>query len=688
MKKIKEVFSILGLNKDNGLYFTRENSWKNEMPFPNRVKKLIDEKITPIAFFCFDSKPMIFFFDNPTDKPNLYKMIWNFNECPILFNTNFFQADFFDENSKFSSMFKNIEFDFILGNPPWKGSGMDSIGKKYLKNRKKEEKNSSKKYTIAINNNELVEGFILRVSNFCKTHTRVAFIIRSSSLYNLGYNKEGCSLFRQYLLEEFFIDKVFELAPVRHEVFDKSNDKAIAPACVLFYRYANGSSTDANIMEHITLKPSSFFSLFKIFTINRADYKKVQQSKLKQFDWLWKVLVYGSYLDFNFIRRLKEEYKSIQEVISDQDKFVVGTGLQYSSNPSYNSVNLIGKSFIDTHGLLELFISPEKIYKFNVSKVHRLRDERIFNAPMLLVRKGLNMSTLKTRCAISKKDLLFKDSITSIKILNTSDINILYNVAAIFSTSIFSYYAIYTFASIGIEREQTQNYNKFSLPYLELDIKENITKVEKASEEIYLEKQKKKALVDNHRIDSLQTKVNSELKKINDILFEKIQINTIESDLIDYALSVDRIMITGNNKEKESLFSALIFKDTILENYAQLFLNRFQSNLSTDSRKFIIEIWYTQQIIGMFFKVISVQEYTDDIVWISKQNNDFEILSFLIKIGSKKITDKLFVQKDIRGFEKDFFYIFKPNEKRLWHKAIGHLDVNEFSDAILRAGRN
>ena len=39
------------------------------------------------------------------------------------------------------------------------------------------------------------------------------------------------------------------------------------------------------------------------------------------------------------------------------------------------------------------------------------------------------------------------------------------------------------------------------------------------------------------------------------------------------------------------------------------------------------------------------------------------------------------------GFQKDGFYIVKPNEKRLWHKAIAHLDLNEFTDVILTAGK-
>ena len=610
-------------------------------------------------------------------------------QFPLLLNTNFFEADFFDETATFNIQFNSIEFDFVLGNPPWKGTGMDDRGNEYLKNREKREKVLSKKYTVAINNNELVEGFVLRASDFCKKQTQVAFIIRSMSLYSLGYNQEGFSPFRQYLLEEYFIDRVFELAPVRHEVFEKSSEPAIAPAAVVFYRYANGENTNNNIVHHIALKPSRFFSLFKIFTINRTDFKKVQQSKLKEFDWLWKALVYGSYLDFNFIKRLKEEYTSIKEVISDEKKFVVSTGLHHRSNPLENpkdTNSIKGFPFLKTKAIGSFVIDYSLTDNLEPEKIDIIKDERIYQAPMLVARKGLDMATLTIKCAISRKNITFKDAITSIKPINAKS-DALMNIASIFSSELFSYYSINTFASVGIEREQTQNYNKFSLPYIELDVKENIHKIEKATKEIHLEKENKKnkALIDSHKIHTLETVIAQELKKINKIIFQKLQVSSIESDLIDYSLQVSRTMITGNDKERENLFSVLPFKESFLEKYAKLYLNRFQVNLSNKDRKFIVEIWHTKQIIGMFFKVIPIKNYKTDIVWIDKQNSD--LLSFLIQIGSQKITDQLFVQKDIRGFEKDYFYIFKPNEKRLWHKAIGHLDVSEFSDAILKAGR-
>jgi len=604
---------------------------------------------------------------------------------PELFNVNFFEADFFQEESLFNTKLVEIEFDFIVGNPPWKGNGMNEVGNGYLKRRWKRERSLRKKTKIAVNNNEIAEGFMLRASDFSRNETRIAFIIRSSILYNQGYNKDDCSPFRQYLLEEYFIDKVFELAPVRYEVFEKSNQPAVAPAAVIFYRYANGLNTDNNIVQHVALKKSRFFSLFKIFTINRPDYKKIKQKQLKEYDWLWKVLVYGSYLDFNFLKRIKQDYPSIKDILLDKNRLIEGTGIQYSSDPGYDSTHLIGKPYIDSYGVSSFFLVPDKISSFEKSKVHRLRDERLFKAPMLLIREGIDMDTLTAKCVLSEEDLLFKDSITSIKVLNQDDVDILHNIIAVFSTSIFSYYAINTFASIGIERERVKNYNKYSVPYLELEVKESIYKIREAKHQDYLERQK--VLIDNFVIQGLADLVNFEIDKINSLIYSQLALNDVEISLIDYAWEINRSLIIGDSESKKKLFTAVDFCDEVLHSYASIFIERFKPKLDSELRKFIVEVWYTKHLIGMFFKLVPVADFTSNIVFIDKQNSDLDVLTYLARVGSSKITDTLFIQKDVRGFERDYFYVFKPNEKRLWHKAIAYLDVAEFADAILKAGR-
>ena len=57
--------------------------------FPNRVKEIIKKKeITPYAFFCLDNKPLLLFYHNPRNKERLHKLIWNFNECPVIIVEN------------------------------------------------------------------------------------------------------------------------------------------------------------------------------------------------------------------------------------------------------------------------------------------------------------------------------------------------------------------------------------------------------------------------------------------------------------------------------------------------------------------------------------------------------------------------------------------------------------------------
>lgn len=83
MAEIKNIIASLGLNEKNGLFFVEDSHWKTKTSFPNRVKKLIEYKIKPNAFFCFDNKPLLLFFENPSNKEKLYEAIWNFNESPI-----------------------------------------------------------------------------------------------------------------------------------------------------------------------------------------------------------------------------------------------------------------------------------------------------------------------------------------------------------------------------------------------------------------------------------------------------------------------------------------------------------------------------------------------------------------------------------------------------------------------------
>ncbi|MDR0603735.1 MAG: SAM-dependent methyltransferase, partial [Bacteroidales bacterium] len=614
---------------------------------------------------------------------------------PALLNKNFFKANFFDtysgeeseeDDTNFEKKLKPVKFDYILGNPPWKGSGLGDIGKEYIKNRKKEEKRLCKKYSIDINNNEIAECFILRASDFSNLETKIAFIVRSSILYNMGYS-ENFSKFRRYLLEEYFIHKIVELAPVRHEVFDRSNDPSIAPAAIMFYQYAYGDNTDNNVLEHITIRPSLFFSQFKIFTIMRPDYKEVEQKLLKEYDWLFKTLVYGSYLDFNFIKRLKERYTSVERIISNNSDLICGTGIhcrrEAQEHPK-DTKDIENIPMIKPFAIEAFYIDYDKQDVLEKEKVDIVKNVKLYHAPMLLIRKGPDLTSLSARAAISLNNVIFKDSITSVKSLG-KNVFTLKIILGLLTSDLYTYMVINTFASTGIEREQIEKYNMFNMPYIDYKAIDLIESIEKLMIDLY---NAKKKIFNESNCSKIEKEISDARKQLNTAIKKALKISKREDTLIDYALTINRPLIPLHGEKKhlalQYLIKPLQTRSIEIIEYIKIFFDRFKPDFDDGKNQFIARVWRTEHIIGIFFEVVSLEAQTDNgIIW--EEVREKRLLTTLIRLSSEELTDRLFVLKDIRGFEKERFYIFKPNEKWLWHKAIAYLDVDDFMDAILRA---
>jgi len=583
---------------------------------------------------------------------------------PNLYGKNLICSDTFDVNNLELKELekKKLQFDYIIGNPPWKRGGVKrgTCCENYLKQRG---------LLNNIGNRELAQAFVLRSMDFTSSNTQCALVLVSKILYNLDSKN-----FREYILNQLYINRVFELAPVRKEVFIKSNDPAVAPACVLFYKNANGESTDCNVINHIALKPSRFFTMFKVFCLTRNDIQEIQQDRLKKYDYLWKVLVYGSYLDFIFIKRLKN-YKTIIETIKDQ-------GIIKQGYKSKDGDKRIDTSVLMEWGLLQNktikpFYCSGELLKWDKSYVGYIYrngsdvDTSIYIAPYVVIKNGIQSDDLKIVSAICYTNAVYNDSITAISGIHNEIF--LRNIVGTLNSSISAYQNLLTFSSSGIEREFANDKEKLSLPYCH-NLADLVKEIESLTKEEHIS-----TLITS----SLEQSIQEQKQKIDELICKEFDCSQLELDLIDYATNVS-IPIAIKAKGYERAFQPIKKDDALLTNYAQVYINRYSKSFNRNGKRFMVDIHYSEQIIGMFFRVIDEKDFTKEILVSQTDDN---LLALATKLSSQRITDQLFVQKDIRGFEKEFFYIFKPNEKRLWHKAIAHLDVNEFDDAMLRAGR-
>ena len=582
---------------------------------------------------------------------------------PNLFGTNLICADVFDEdNPEISALIRSVKdkpFDVIVGNPPWKRgkTGMSIDCAKYI--RKMEGGENGWKFSEG----EIAQAFLARSLDFSTEGTQCTLIVTSKIIHNIH-----ASSFRVRFLEKVCLNRVFELSPVRMEVFNRFNSKATAPACVLFYSSASGANMENHLVEHIALKPSRFFSLFKAFMLNTRDIQYIKQSLLKENDFLWKVLVYGSWLDFNFIMRLKSAFPTVGEEIG-RKKLKIGQGVTVGNNGKMDASDLVGCPFVDTQkGDIRPYVVTSSS-KWSATKVSRKRDVQLFVAPVLLLKLGLG-TDYRGSSGILYEDAVYTHSVSSVKGSKT-DLSFLRSLAGLYNSSVLTYFGMMCFSSPGIDRPRVLEQEFHSLPYCGEGISKNVAQIEE-------------------RLDVANSKLlsNTDVDKdwfhdIDKAIFLALGCTDSEIALIDYVNDIIvPYYLSVNATEVEPLCEC----DRMLDEYVNVYIRRFERTMSCNGDKFVVEIHYSKQLIGMVFRIVCGNEFKGEAIR-RKHENEQTLLSTIVLLTSGKITERLFVQKDVRGFSSDSFFIFKPNDKRLWHKAVAYVDVEEFADAILSAGK-
>jgi len=553
---------------------------------------------------------------------------------------NFFENDFFDIAAPYNEILKEIKLDFIIGNPPYGRSTIKakSFADEYIKKEK-----------LSIGNNDIVQPFMVRVKDFNSSHAQVAFIVTSKVLYNLQT--------KEFRTEDFFskfkVKHILELSSVRKQIFENAD----TPVSIIFYRHSTKDEVLQNTIKYISMKPSPYFEKLKLLLISKSDFKKVSQAKLLENDYLWKILVYGSYLDFNFIKRLKE-IKSINNYIY---KATTSTGVKIGNKKNNIPKEYFKLPYIKSEDFKPFYINSEKT-KWMLTHAEGIRNIEVFTVPSLLITLGINTS-LNVKTAILQKNSIFTASISAIK---TQSKDNLYSMMGYFNSIFFKYFIMNTGSSIGVEREQIHNPEKFSLPFIP---DKEITKISKELEHY-----------SSNPFAQYDKAFDNLREELNQSVLNVFNLSDQEYTLIEY--TNDIVVPWIMQKNYNVAFSQYGHEDNRIDEYVQIFTDHYVKLYKDNNLYFQATIHWSKYAIGIYFKTLKSKP-RKLVVWKQEEN----IENFLTLMQGKTL-ENLFIQKDIKGFESDGFYVVKPNEIKNWHKAIGYLDFYEFKDAILKAGKN
>jgi len=189
---------------------------------------------------------------SPKENEDLKELLKNEKNYPLFIEDigdNIIHSNTFEKNK-----FDNAQFDFVIGNPPWKKDFEDEHAMKYYNENK----------SFFSGKRELSELFLHKAKTWEKKNTKYGFVVNTSNFTN-EYSK-----FQDFFYKKFNIEKFYEVTDLKFFT-------ASEPAIVCIY---SGSKQENNILTLNILKANDFTKLFKSVFILDEDNIKIKQDDL------------------------------------------------------------------------------------------------------------------------------------------------------------------------------------------------------------------------------------------------------------------------------------------------------------------------------------------------------------------------------------------------------------------------
>lgn len=630
---------------------------------------------------------------------------------PTLRDTNFFRTNFFTRNiidsdpettkNELTLFSKNLEYinsqkiDFILGNPPWKRDNKDyHIG--WLNENNIYPKSEKGEKEIAL-------SYLMRVNDFMSENTICSLIVTSTIFYNVA---DTTRYVKNKFYQNYSIQSVLDLSPVRKLVFegkksipkkdknkkiqyDKNgniiyeNKPIISPAVVIQFQKYNQEFSEQNPIYFTSIKQNKFFNKFsKALVIEKFDQKEILQKHFIENDWMFKVALYGNTLDFALLKRLEENKSKILDQIDGANVFK-GAGIERGENPKPYS-ELLGMPIVENKTMNEFYISNSFNSLLTEKDIYlsRGRDKNIFLNNKILFREN-NKNESNLWLSYSESNFVFRKGFFSISSNNSDLIKILYSLL---NSDLVTYLLFNISCAWGVATRPAIRFDDelLQFPYIEPSESQKKQLINLVDKLLKPYKIFYKEYPDGKYIGEPNLNV---LAEINSIIEEIYQIKPYEKDLINYVLEVSRYQFQESKQERVTSFN--LFgrnKEQILKEYAEVYLQEFGKIYDDEFMQ--VEIYQLDYFIAMNFVLKEVKP-KETIVFIKEKTNEQQVLNKLASnLSISQITNtndaehNLFIQKDIKGFENNSFYIIKPNEYKCWHRAMAWYDVGEFREAI------
>jgi hypothetical protein len=325
-------------------------------------------------------------------------------QLPILRGTNIFEADFFDLDSTWANGSTPKEFDWIIGNPPWRELKSKNIPEEY-RNVWQWMKAHAQEFPTG--GNQVAEAFAWKTLPHLKQDGVAGLVLPAMTLF-----KKESTAFREHFFARVRTWCVANFSNLAYVLFA---GRAERPALALFFQQRKRgfeASGDESILTYAPLiinqeatrpdKPGKKNNTWSI-TINASEVQEIPTHKAMTGEMLpWKLAMWGCFRDGKLLEKVARKFPTFRD-FSKSHNLVAHQGFELREKAAQQREKLEAKpeleggKWVDLTKLRErgrLFVFPENAIKtIPKTKCHiRVRGGmaglRVSRPPHILVDEG------------------------------------------------------------------------------------------------------------------------------------------------------------------------------------------------------------------------------------------------------------------------------------------------------------
>lgn len=563
------------------------------------------------------------------------KTIWQAVRFPKLIGQNLFIRDFFEIEPRDTGG----SFDILVGNPPWQSKLGTAAS--YIHRSK-----------VPVGDQQLAQAFLWHGTEFMTPEGKLCLLMPSKGLL---FNGSGPNLnFRRELFKRLRVQAIVDFSTFRKELFENATGPMAALFCGLRQEVEESPTGE---VVYCTPHPSPLSDALSGVVISGDEIHRFAVEEAVRTPFIWKAALWGTSRDFGLIKHLRGYFPSLQQYARAR-KWIVGEGFQVGGGDKHDVPQMAEMTFVPPRGLSPFKVMSPRDARVATTIFHRPRDLRIYQAPHLLIRRGvLNGRFLAS--AFLDYPAAFNHSIIGLSDPTGGDTEDLKLVSAFINSWLGRYYHFLTGVSWGVERDEVELQDYLSFP-VALPIENH---------------ELTRAIVDLVDLASTTGLTEDLEESLNALVFAAYGLTDTERQLVTDTIQVALEQYARGKR-------ATIFRPPsleTLEDYAAAVTSVLNGAAATEGLAFS-PIVYTGRAP---YRAVTfrIDDHAKQVEVRRPSVRMVPELDSSLQRFDRQVTGDIgagfYLRPNLKIFEPDAVHVFKPAELRYWTRSVAFSDADD-----------